>query len=385
MAESTTFTGNVTSQRTTYQRLTSTDYYSKKIQFACFTKNPFTRVIGAEAFGVKNLENLETFSAARPTGRMVRYDSGVYAVAGSVFATSGTSTHVGRLGNFNPELVEGGDEYKYSWHRLINTQYIPDVDVQDNGKGSIDIKMQKMENMKSTFVEDFNYAILGNSSGPNNAVLGPTAVKSDLPELISVTQDGTRTVGGIAKDSTSTPAYWYNNLEPITSVGGGGDMDRPLILRRKLLKLMNTTLTMGESTGPQDYLILTTQGGHQYYDRLMYADAIQGGRGDFGVSTRYDAAGVQAHAFNGATMIWDPAVTVPEGATASTEAFYGIHIPSFALAIRSEENFVVTPWEEPRNHDRNRTLVAQIRLRYTPMVSAMRSHFLGYNVPANAD
>jgi hypothetical protein len=103
------------------------------------------------------------------------------------------------------------------------------------------------------------------------------------------------------------------------------------------------------------------------------------------MSRRYDAAGVQAHAFNGSPMVWDPAVTVPYGATASTESFYGIHIPNFALGIRTEQNFKWSGWEEPRVHDQYRFMAGAVAVRYTPMVMARRPHWVGYNVPANPD
>jgi len=386
MAESNSFTGTVSSLRTTYQYLASRSAYSKKIQFACFTKNAFTRVLGAEAFGVTNLTDLNTFSAAKPTGRMIRYDSGVYAFGGAIFADTPTSYFVGRLGSYTPELVEGGDEYKYSWHNMVNTQFIPVADVEDNTSGDINIKMQKMEAMQSKYVEDFNYVVLGHASAPDTGSMGPSVVYSDLPNLISYTQ--TRTVGGISKTSNT---YWNNGAAAITAVGGGGDLDRPLILRRKLIKRMNTTMTYAESTGPQDYLLLGTQGFHQYYDRLQYADGVSTGKGDFGVSSRYDAAGVQAHALNGAAMIWDAAVTVPYGATAATECLYGIHIPNFGVAIRKEQNFLLSGdstgdmWEKPREHDSPKTLVSSIRTRFTPFVTAMRPHWVAYNIPACPD
>ena len=118
----------------------------------------------------------------------------------------------------------------------------------------------------------------------------------------------------------------------------------------------------------------------------MYADSIQSGRsGAFGTLQKYDAAGIQHKGFNGQPMIWDPAVTVPYGATASTDMFYGIHIPTFNISIRSEENFKASDWEEPREHDPLKTLVASIKLRSTSMVTAMRPQWVVYDIPACPD
>uniref|UniRef100_A0A6M3IS73 Capsid protein n=1 Tax=viral metagenome TaxID=1070528 RepID=A0A6M3IS73_9ZZZZ len=383
MAESNTYVGVVSGtnimSRSTYQLLTSTDKFSKSVQWACFNKTPFMQAVGLEAFGVDAVKDLQAFGAAQSSGRIVVYDSGVYAYKGSVFATTGTSFHTGRMGTFNPELVEGGDEWAYAWHKLNNVQYIPVVDVQDNGKGMIDIKAQKMEGMKQKFVQDVNYCFLGSSSAPDTGVLGPDSLYSDLPNLISYTQ--TRTVGGIAK---SAGTYWQNGYKAIASIGGGGDMDRPIMLRRSLKDAKNDQAAYAEATN--DYLLLASQGAFQYYDRLMYADSVQSGRGGaFGTIQKYDAAGIEHFAFGGSPMVWDPAVTVPYGATASTESIYGIHIPSYFISIRTEENFKASDWEPPREHDAQKTYVASLQLRYTPGMRAMRPNFVAYNMPACPD
>ncbi len=380
MAESNTFTGNISSLRTTHQTLVSNDAFSKIVQFAAFNKTPFTKAIGVEAFGTEAMTDLQVFGAAKPSGRILTYDSGVYGVRGAVFATAPSSYHVGRMGNFTPQLTEGGDEWAYSWHRLIQSQYIPDVDVQDNGKGNFDIKVLKMRLMQQQFVKDFNYAILGNSDAPDAGTMGPSAVQSDLPHLISVTQTSAITPGAIGANNE----YWQNGRKSLTSLGGGGQLDRPLMLRRALMDMLNDQLQYAEASN--DYLLLCTQGAWQYYDRLMYADAGRMGLGGaFGTVQKYDAAGIPTFAFNGNPMTWDPAVTIPTGATAGTEAIYGIHIPSYFVSIRSEENFVFTGWEEPRTHDQQRTLQAQLRLRYTPGVRARRPHCVLYDIPANTD
>jgi len=369
------YTGSAATVRDSYQTLTSADLYSTSVQWAAFNKTPYTKAIGVEGFGVEAMQDVNKFGAASPTGRIIRYDGGKYALRGSVFATGPTAYHIGRLGSVNPELVEGGDEYAYSWHQLLVSEFIPEVDVDDNSQGLIDIKLQKMSGMKQKVVESFNYCLLGNSSAPDYGVYGPDVVYTDLPNLISVTQD--RSVGAIS----TANSYWANQSKALTSVGGGGDLDRPIALQRGLNDIMLTASNLAESTN--DYLILATQGAWQYYQHLAYADTIQG-RG-LAVSNKYDSAGIQHFMFNGNPMVYDPAVTVPYGATASTEAFYGIHIPSYFVSIRKEKNFKVRDWEAPRNHDLVRTLVSHIDTRYTPGVTARRPHFVLYNIPACPD
>ncbi len=221
MAESNTYVG-VTSgtgvaHRGTYQLLTSRQKISTSIQWAAFTKTPFMRMLALEAFGVDAVTDIEKFGVAETSGRMIVYHKGVHSFAGSIFATAGNSTHVGRFGSFTPQIVEGGDEWIYSWHRLIMSDFIPDVDVQDNGNGYIDIKAQKTQGMKQQYVQHINYAFLGNSSAPNHGVLGPSSVNHDLANLISVTQD--KTVGGISKSGNT---FWNNGSKAIASIGGGG-------------------------------------------------------------------------------------------------------------------------------------------------------------------
>jgi len=383
MAESNTYVGVVSTSdvltHDTYQQLTSEVARSKDVQWAAFKKSPFMSAIGLEAFGVEAMTDLDRFITAKPSGRIIRYDKGKFGISGQIFASAPTAFHVGRMGTFNPELVEGGDEWAYAWHRLVEAEFIPDVDVQDNSAGTIDIKLQKESGMKQKYVESINYCLLGNSSAPDTGTMGPDSVYSDLPNLISVTQ--TRTVGGISKSGNT---YWNNGYKAVTSVGGGGELDRPLLLRRSMNNALNDQLQYAEAG--KDYLVITTQGAHEYYDRLMYADSLKSGNSAaFGSLAKYDAAGIQHFAFDGCPMVWDPAVTVPYGATASTEAFYFVHIPSYFISLRKEENFLFTGWEQPREHDNQRTLVAQIRTRYTPGVTAMRPHTVVYNLPASPD
>ncbi len=380
MAESNTYVGVISSvqDRDTYQKLTSTQKYSTKVRYACFNKTTFTKAIGVEAFGPDAMLDVNRFGVTESNGRIVQYDQGVYALSDQIFATASSSTHVGRLGSFTGSLTEGGSQMGYSWHRLIAAEMVPDVDVQDNSKGQIDILAQKLGRMEKSYVRDFNYCLLGHSSAPNAGVLGPSSVYSDLPNLISVTQ--TRTVGGIA----TTNSFWKNGYKAIATIGGGGELDRPLILRRSLKDQMNDQHTYAEAT--LDYLFVCTQGAWQYMDRLMYADTIQGRNGGaMGGIKKYDAAGILHYAFEGQPMVWDPALTVPYGATASTESIYGIHVPSYFLSLRKEESFKVDGWEKPRVHDQYRTLNAQIRTRYTPGVSDRRTHFVAYNMPACPD
>ena len=378
MAESNTFVGVTSTFRDTYQKRTSQDKFSKSVQWAAYQKSPFLMACGVEGFGVEAMKDLQAFGSAKPTGRMVRVDSGVYALRGIVQATTGTSFHTGRMGSMTAQLNEGGAEWGYSWHQLNRAEYIPVTDVEDNGNGLIDIMVEKEERMKMDIVRDFSYAVLGSSSAPDYGVMGPSAVYHDIPNLISVTQ--TRTIGQIAATNT----YWQNGVKAITSIGGGGNMDRPITLRRSWKKIHNDQMKFAEGDGK--YLFLATQGAWQYYDRLMYADMVESKNAAvFGTVDKYDAAGIEHYAFGTNPVIWDPNTQVPYGATASTEAIYGINTANFYLAIRGEQNFNFSGWEKPRVHDQYKTLNAALTVRYTPMLLSRRVHYVNYNIPACAD
>lgn len=389
MAETNTFTGQPSgvNLRTTYQLLTSRQAVTASYGWAVFTATPFLQALGVEQFGVASMDNPDAFGMAMAesmrgdqNGKLVRFDEGVTAVEGTVFATTGTTNHVGRLGNFTPSLVEGGDAWIYSWHRLMGSRMVPDVDVQDNGSTAyIKILGQKAEELKQSVVRDFSLSVLGNSSGPDNGVMGPSAVYTDLPNLISVDRSS-RVVGGINR----TNSFWQNGRKQITLIGGGGEMDRPLVLRRAMQKGLNDQMTFAEAS--PHYMLLASQGAWQYYDRLFYSDAVQSSASAvFGLSQKYDAAGIDHMMFRKFPMIWDPSVTIPDGASGSTETIYAIHKPTFALSLRREEAFKQTEWEAPREHDTQRTFVLQNRTRYTPMVTGRRGHTVFYDMPASPD
>ncbi len=365
--------------RSDFQRLTSQDLFENRVRWAAFNNITFLKALGVESFGVEAMTSFSKFIPASVKSQgMIRHDSGRYAISGMVNATTGSSYHTGRLGSHQGEIVEGGDEWSYSWHELNANRQIPVNDVDDNSQGLIDIKMLRESEMKQQYVQDLNYVLLGNSSAPaDTSTLGPAAVQTDLPDLISVTLSSALTPGGISKAN----AYWKNGIKAITSIGGGGEMDRPLTLRRKLEVGLVERAQYAETS--LNYLLVATQGAWLYYGRLMYADLIQSGA--FPVNQKYDAAGILHYAFMKQPMIYDSAVSVPTGATASTEAIYGIQKDHFQLSLRKEENFRFTGWEMPRAHDQYKTMVALLQTRYTFVVPAMRPHIVFYNIPANND
>lgn len=370
--------------RSAFDTLVSKGVIDDTLQWGIWKFSPFMEALGLNAFGAEAIGNFKAFGQRSLTGSVIERNGGSY-VEGSIFETDATLQHVGRMGSFNPEYREGGDNYAYAHTRMIGSEFIPDMDLQDNkGVGKIiDIQTYRMQMLVKTAARDFNYTLLGNSAAPDFETAGATLMKTDLKEWLGVTNV---TVGGIAQSATAddgaSTTYWAPQRKAITSLGGGGEMDRPITLRRSMMKLYNDASALAEQKN--QFLIVCTQGAWQTWDRLRYADS-QERDGALGKKGTYDAAGIEHMVFRSQPMVFDPAAPTPNGATASTEAFYGIHIPSYGISLHKEEGFTLDGWEPPRAHDQYRTDVMQFRVRYTPIIRQMRPHFLAYNIPENAD
>ena len=366
--------------RNDFERLVSKGVIETTLEWGIWKFSPFMTAMGIQAFGANAMSDFSAFGKRSKSGGILERNPGLY-VEGQIFETANTLYHAGRFASHTPEFTEGGDNWAYAHVRLAGGVFIPDMDLQDNrGAGKIiDMKTLKMAQLQSTVARDFNYILLGNSSAPSGGIAD---VNADLGSWLAVTN---ATVGGISQAATAadgSTTYWQPQRKAITSPGGGGPLDRPIILRRSMMKLHNDASALAE--GSNNYLFLCTQGAWQTWDRLRYADA-QERDGALGKKSEYDAAGVEHIVFRNNPMTWDPAAPTPTGATTSTEAIYGIHMPSYGLSLHSEEGFTLDGWEPPRAHDTQRTDVLQFRVRYTPIIRRMRPHEVAYNIPANAD
>lgn len=381
-----TYNGDPTDvmHRSTHQTIVTKGHIDTKLRWAIFNKNAFTKALGVEGFGSSAMSDFEKFGKAAGTGSVVTHHGGSY-YSGSVFETSGSTAFKGRMSPRNPTLVEGGDEWAYAYHLHTGERFIPTLDVDDNeGEGRlINTMTQKMEELKRSFARDFNYVLLGNSSQPDAGSLGPDSMNTTLMKALAVTN---ATVGGISQAATASDGtyYWRPQRKAITSLGGGGELDRPLMLRRKLMKVMNDAFAFAETTN--SYVLVASQGAWQYIDQLAYADAgRRGSRDVLGTKAAYDAAGVDHVVFNNNPIVWDTAVTVPTGATASTESITGIHLPSYEICFHTKGNPTLDGWEPPRVHDQYSAWACQFKARYTPVYTQMRPHFVAYNMPQNTD
>ena len=369
--------------RTTHTKLMSKGKrISDGIRWAAFTASPFVKAMGLAGFGAQNMADPNRFGAAKPTGKMVRYDTGCTHLTSEVFSTAGTSFYHGRYDQTTPSLVEGGTEFGYAWHQLMTMRFVPVVDVQDNKGGWINILAKNMQEMKQTIMRDFAYGLLGNSSSPDYGTKDPNSQNTDLPNLISVTNDGSSTpatVGGLSTAGT----YWTPGAKDMGSgVGGGGTLNRPMTLRTALRNQLMDQMHHAEAMD-KDYFFACSQGAFELVDDLGYADQIQGAQGG-GLAQKkaYLILDIDHAVIAGCPAIWDPSITIPYGATASTECIYGIHRPNYGVSIRTEENFRVYGPEQPRLHDGRRGVFMAINVRFTPYVTGRRPHFVLYDIAA---
>ena len=349
----------------------TTGNFMPKFRELIFTATPFLKSLALAAFGKKAAIGEASFgNVTKTSGKGILFNDGGYQFEFPIFTGQATSSIIGVLDNINPEYIDLSTSGAYSWKRMVIAMLMPEEYAQDNvGKAQLMSRLNNtMKTAQMTAIRDMNYSILGHSSAPTGAPTG-------LPDLVSHTQ--TATIGGIATTST----HWQNQLKTCTSVGGGGDLDRPIQLLRSMETLMLSIRSKSGSTNEQT--LVGTQGAYQYYGRAAYADTL-GTRGAEKVKDYYDAS-IPHLVYDSRPFIYDGAVTVPTGATASTECIYYLDYNEFGVCFKRVECFALKNWEAPRNHDKQRYHEALILSRFTPYVTNRRVQGVLYNLPANPD
>lgn len=355
---------------TTLLTRTAEDFMPKFREFI-FTGTPFLKSLALTAFGGKafNGEPGSRFgNVTRTDGKGIKFNDGGHQFSFPFLTSAYTSSIVGRMDNINPQYNDPGGGGAYAWVRQVIPMMIPEEAIKDNqGKAKLmDWMETEMKLGQMSMIRDVNYTMLGHSSAPTGAPYG-------LNNLVSVTQ--TRTIGGYA----ATNSDWQNIYEAQTTVGGGGELDRPLALKRKLDAMVVKTQSYTGGDMNAKWWVCTT-GAYQYMQRLSYADNAHHGL----AMKEYD--GYLDHiVWNGRPVIYDPSVQEPYGATASTEAIYCLDYSELGINIKRNEYFAVEPWEAPRTKDRQRYYQSNIWLRYTPYVTNRRIQGVIYNLPANGD
>jgi len=352
--------------------------YMPRFSEAIFTQTPALKVLTLNGLG-KNFVigggDYGNITSTNNKGLFLTDPS--FQFSGPIMTTSVAGTHVGRMGNINPSYNDPGNGWAYAYVRGVWSIYIPEEFIKDNkGKNRLLNRLEtEMKIIKMQAVQDVNYTFLGHSSAPAS---GPSF---GLTKLVSATQSTAVSgdPGGISVDNSS---FWQNKYRECATVGGGGSLDRPLVLLRKMGSIL---LDVRQYTGSSnDQVFLTTRGAYQYYQRAAYADTRAQGVAALQKKDYYDAD-IEHLVYNGRPVVYDPSVTVPGGATASTECMYVLDLNHIGLAIRKDEFFEVEGWDRPHVKDKQRYYQANIWLRYTPFVSNRRIQGVLYNMPANAD
>jgi len=356
--------------------ITTTEKWTPKFREILFNQTPFFQAMALNAFGsTKIIDGAASYgnniAARKSSGKGIQFHGGGFQFGGPLLDDAPSGNVVGRMGNINPEYVNTGTSFAYPYRRMVWSIFLPEEEVKDNTGNEklmslMDIQFKLAQRAAN---RDVNYAMLGHASAPTNSPSG-------LNALVSVTQG---TIGAV---SASTTTDWANQYRTCTTVGGGGELDRPLVLLRKMSALH---LDVKAKSGSSDSrLMIGTRGAYQYYMRAAYADRTAQGAEGARVKKYYDA-GIDHCVFEGDPFLYDPSVTVPTGATASTECIYTLDLAELGMAVKRNEFFDVEKWEAPRTHDKQRYYQMNIWLRFTPFVSNRRIQGGLYNLPANAD
>lgn len=368
--EPSVYTGTAGVAKNTALLTHTAESYKPVLRMAAFSSTPALKLLALKAWGAKAaLGDIAFGNVTKTSGKGVTFSDGGFQFSGPIFNTTATGSNVGRLANINPQFLEPGNGFAYSWVRYVMPLGIPEEFVDDN-TGSERLLNRLTTDLKigqQSMIRDLNYMFLGHASAPSGS---PTGLK----DLVAVTQ--TATIGGIA----TTNSFWQNCYTPITSVGGGGELDRPLALIRKMQGFLLRLRSFAESS--TDQVILGTTGAFQYYLRAVYADD----RANVGLrKDDISEANIDHAVFNGIPVAYDGSVTVPTGATASTECLYFLDFNELGINIKSKEYFKLEPWEAPRAHDKQRYYQSNMWMRWTPYVTARRIQGVLYNMTANSD
>ena len=372
-SEPTVYTGTAVPMNVTTLLTHTTQKYIPKLRMSAFSATPFLRMLALQAWGSKAaLGDARYGNVTKTSGKGIVFNQGGYQTSSAFFTTSTSGSLVGRMAEINPTFLQPGSSVAYSWVRYVLSLGIPEEFIKDN-VGSARLLDRLKTDLKigqASAVTDLSYMALGHSSAPTGSPFG-------LTKLVSVTQSSAVNPGGI--DPSSVTA-WANCFTPVTSVGGGGELDRPLSLLRKMESFRIRLRSFAESSG--DYVLVGTPGAFQYYLRAAYADGVanQGLRNQ----GMYDSS-IDHAVFGGSPFMYDGNVTVPEGATASTDAIYFLDLNELGLNIKANEYFEQEGWTAPATKDRQRFYQANLWLRMVPFVTLRRIQGVLYNLPANPD
>lgn len=366
--------GSDSFKNTTLLTHTASAYMARFVELV-FTSTPYLKSLALSAFGAKAAIGETSFGGVtKSSGKGITFNKGGYQLEFPLMTSAPSTYQVSRLDNINPQHNDPGEGGAYSWVRYVVPVMIPEEFIMDNvGNARLMNRFKtEMKLAEMTAIRDTNYIALGHSSAPTGAPYG-------LSKLVSVTQSSATNAGGIDPSSLSA---WENQYVACASVGGGGPLDRPLALLRQMQKLLLTIRNKSGSTNEQT--LVGTPGAWQYYDRARYADKTANGMPNL-KSKAYDAVDIDHLIFSGRPFIYDASVTVPQGATGSTECIYFNDYNELGLNFKANQYFKVEGWEAPRVHDLRRFHQMNIWTRFVPYTFNRRVQGVLYNIPANAD
>jgi hypothetical protein len=345
--------------------------YMPKFREVVFTATPFLKSLALAAYGKAAAIGETSFGDVMETSKKgIQIDRGGHQFEFPLMTAAPSMSVIGRMGNVNPQFVDPAKTGAYACKKFVTPIFIPEEHLEDNvGKAQLMSRLDTQTRLaKSSAIRDVSYVLLGHSSAPT----GATTV--GMNRLVSVTQTGS--IGGISR----TLSWWKNKYKACTSVGGGGQLDRPIQLLRSMDNLLLTIRALSGATNEQT--LVGTRGAWQYYNRAAYAD--KHGTSGVGLKEYYDA-GIDHLVFQSRPFIYDGNTQVPWGATASTEAIYFLDYNEFGVNIKENCYFKVEGPEPPRAHDKQRYHQLNLWIRMVPYCTNRRVQGVLYNMPANPD
>ena len=340
--------------------------FSRMFAEAVFDETAVLKALGARAWNGKG----DVGNSAKSSGRGIVFGNG-FQFSGKMAVTAPAATRLTKGGTVQAAERDDWTGWAYDWERLMVTLGIPEEDIQDNSGGSrlASLLNDELQLGKMGMANSINQVFLGNASAPT----GLTTI--GLNYLVSVTQTGS--IGGISR----TNAYWKNWQKALVDVGGGGDIDKPLALKRALEGAILGTSGYASVSGPD--LLIATEGA--YLTTARMSERLDGIADTNKVEKKFYDIGIPHMLVHGRPMVYDKDVTVPWGGTASKDCIYGINTKVTGLSFKSQEYFRVEKWMPPNARSTQRTYRSNVFCRCMPYCKDRRANFVIYNMTANSE
>jgi len=340
--------------------------FSRMFAEMVFNSTPVLKAMGVRAWnGTDNFGNVQ-----KTSGKGVVFGDG-FQFSGKLAVSAPSATVLSKGGTVQAAERDDWEGWAYDWVRLMVTLGIPEEDIQDN-TGSARLASLLADEFRlgnMGMIEAVSQVFLGGTSAPT----GATAI--GLPYLVSKTDNA---IGGITASATRT--WWRPWDKDLTDVGGGGDYDKPIALKRALEGAIVGTTGFASASGPD--LLISNAGAYLTLARL--SERLEGLISTTQVEKKFYDAGIPHMMVNGRPMVFDNAAVTTNGGTAG-DFIYGIDTGVTGISFKRQEYFRVEKWMPPNARSSQRTYRSNIFTRMTPYVKDRRANFIIHGMTANTE